>query len=359
MKKKKLFFIISSSIIILLSLYTIIFSRQIVEKQLEALNMLSNVFPQDMLERMTTLYEKGGPILFIVTSAISLISSIIILILCIKNKLDTKRSILISCYIAIFLTGVNTITTLLAIIGLIFCLTIKENKEEKIKREIPKLEKINLSTKDILLAILLLVIYFSQIFWSPMLPQSLTSNQRLMISISFDLILAIICVFVFNKRLKRDFKALKDNFKAYIGYIFPRLGIMYIIFVIVSLISMLITKEAVSQNQATLEALPLYYTMPLAIIWAPLVEEILFRGCFRRFFKNNILFIIISALVFGLLHTVNEANILLAFIHSLPYCVLGGFFAYIYTKTDNISSNMLCHFFQNTIAMLLSLLLIK
>lgn len=359
MKKKKIFFIISSIIIILSSIYTIIFSHKIVEEQLEALNLLLEVFPKDMISRMATLYEKGGPIFFTVSSAISLISSIVILMFSIKNKLDTKRSIFISCYVAIFLTGANTVITILAIIGFIICLTIKENKEEKIKKEIPKLEKLNLSVKDITLAILLLFIYFSQLFWSPMLPQELTNNQRLIISASFDFILAIICFFVFYKRLKRDFKALKDNFKVYLGYILPRLGIMYIIFVVASLLSMLITKEAVSQNQATLEALPLYYTMPLAIIWAPFVEEILFRGCFRRFFKNNIVFIIISGLVFGLLHTVNEANIVLALIHALPYSVLGGFFAYIYTKTDNISSNMLCHFFQNTIAMILSLLLIR
>lgn len=358
MKIKKIFFIVSSIIIILLSLYTIIFSKQIVKEQLESLNTLSSVFPQDMINKMTNIYEKGGPIFFCITSFISILASVLILLYSITNKLSFKKNILIFCTIMIFLTGTSMFCTIFAIVDFIILLTIKEQKEEKIKKEIPKLEKIDANLKDKLFAILLLILYFSQLFLGQLLPESFDINKRIMLSIIFDLILLLICILVFNKRLKRDFMALKDNLSAYISYTLPRLGIMYIVFIIISLLVIFISKKAISENQATLEALPLYYTIPLAIIWAPIVEEILFRGCFKRFLKNNIIFIIVSAFIFGILHTISEANITAALIQAIPYSLLGGFFAYIYSKTDNIYCNIFCHFFQNTFAILLSLFFI-
>ena len=64
--------------------------------------------------------------------------------------------------------------------------------------------------------------------------------------------------------------------------------IMYIIFIAVTLASILIAQQGVSTNQSTLESLPIWFTFPAAVLWAPIVEESIFRGVIRRFFKNNI-----------------------------------------------------------------------
>ena len=119
----------------------------------------------------------------------------------------------------------------------------------------------------------------------------------------------------------------------------------------------MISKNAVSVNQETLESLPLYYTLPAAIIYAPIVEEIIFRGVIRRFIKNNILFIIISALVFGVLHTIGESSILNIFVMALPYSVLGAYLAYVYTKTNNIFTSITSHAIINSISSLFMVLL--
>ena len=105
-------------------------------------------------------------------------------------------------------------------------------------------------------------------------------------------------------------------------------------------------------------SLPIWYSLPLAIIYAPIVEETLFRGCIRRFIKNDKLFIIVSALVFGLLHTAfSEETIYNALVLAIPYATMGGFLAYIYTKTNNMLCNMSFHCFHNTIAMIISILI--
>ena len=114
----------------------------------------------------------------------------------------------------------------------------------------------------------------------------------------------------------------------------------------------------VSENQKTVEALPIWYSLPLAVIYAPIVEETLFRGCIRRFVKNDKLFIFISGLAFGLLHTVfSEVNLYDAIIQSIPYATIGCFLAYLYVKTNNICTNMAFHCFHNSMAMILLILM--
>ena len=96
--------------------------------------------------------------------------------------------------------------------------------------------------------------------------------------------------------------------------------------------------------------MPRWFIVPAAIIWAPIVEELIFRGSLRRFIKNNKIFIVISAVVFGLLHTIVEATLTNVLFMAIPYMVIGGFFAYLYAKTENICTNIFSHAFFNTIA---------
>lgn len=358
--KKKIYFIISTIIQMLLSLYTIIFANQIIQEQIKSLEEIYKIFPQDFAERVNTIYTKSGPPFLIVTSSICIIFTVILFIFAIKNNISKNKGIAIFFSAMTFLFASHIIVSGLAIANLIVIVCIKPDKneeiKEKVKKEIPKLERLEINKKDIIFAIVLLILYFSQLIWAGFLPNN--KDVRFIISIVFDIILLATTILVFIKDLKRDVIALKNNFGAYIKFILPRYGIMYLIFIVASLISIIVSDQGVSVNQNAVEALPIWYSFPLAVIWAPIVEELLFRGCLRRFFKNNVVFIIISAVVFGLIHTIKEATLISAIVHALPYSVLGGFFAYIYTKTNNITSNMLCHFLHNFISMTLSLLLL-
>ena len=62
------------------------------------------------------------------------------------------------------------------------------------------------------------------------------------------------------------------------------------------------------------------------------------------------LFIITSALVFGILHTIGESSILNILVMALPYSVLGAYLAYLYTNTNNIFTNIKGHAIFNTIS---------
>ena len=247
------------------------------------------------------------------------------------------------------------IGNIVSIILLIMCATVKKEQTQILKQEMPKLSKCDNGLKNILFGILFIGIYFSQ---------NLLSNIKiptlgLAIALSFftNIVVLVIGFLIFKVNFKRDLPCLKNHFRGYLSFIGPKLGITYIIYVISALVTSVISGSISSVNQQMIEALPLYYALPLAILFAPIIEELLFRGCLRRFIKNDILFIIISAVTFGLLHTIYEANLFLAIVLCIPYAVLGGFFAYIYTKTNNIATSIMCHSFHNTIVMLLQILL--
>ncbi|MGJ8638134.1 MAG: CPBP family intramembrane glutamic endopeptidase [Opitutaceae bacterium] len=85
-----------------------------------------------------------------------------------------------------------------------------------------------------------------------------------------------------------------------------------------------------------------------AVILAPVVEEIIFRGCIYRFLKSKITFLsaqIISGIVFALMH----ANTM----SFLPLVLIGIILARIYEKSGNLLVPMCFHAFFNGFSLLM------
>ena len=142
------------------------------------------------------------------------------------------------------------------------------------------------------------------------------------------------------------------------GYIFKWWGIMLGLSIVAAGIRLLLGGDVETANQAGLNSMPLWYVGPLAMIWAPFVEEGIFRGGLRRFVKNDKVFVVLSALLFGLLHTIgSETGLYNIFIQSLQYMVMGGVMAHVYTKTNNICVNMGVHCVQNTFGVVMMFLM--
>jgi len=357
--KKRIYFIISSILQIITSIYSIFNADKLTKLMLESLNG----YPDEMIERMETLFNNSGNTYIIGIALLCILLNIIILIINIRNKhILRKKGALLTCSTISFFSSTNSIIELLSLLNIIILLLSKREKKEdypiREKKELPVLDRIDNSKKDIILAIILLLVYFSQFIWSLFIPENITLSKIVTINVIFDIIMLILVLIIFYPKFKRDFISFKNNHKAYFSFVLPKLGIMYLIYFGVSFVSVSLAQSSTSINQETLESLPLLYTIPAAILWAPIVEEILFRGCIRRFIKNNTIYIIVSALIFGLLHTINETSLLNMLALTIPYATLGGFYAYLYSKTDNILNNILCHSFHNTVAILITILIV-
>ena len=163
-------------------------------------------------------------------------------------------------------------------------------------------------------------------------------------------------IIVFGRRLRRDFRALCDDWRAYVRWFFPRAGIIYLIYFGVALVSTLLGGKQ-SENQIALTDLSIWFMAPMACLYAPLVEECVFRGAVRRFISHDWVYIIVSGLLFGLIHVVGEASLLDAVVLSLPYCAIGCGAAYLYTQSGNMFTNISYHFLHNSIAVFFLILL--
>ncbi len=360
--KKKMYFILSSIVQILLSVHTIITAKKILSAQIDSFKDVYKSFPEELQKEMIESLQNTGDTVIIIFSVIIIIFSIITMITAIKNKILNRKGMIVAfSAITIFLAQ-SFWVILLAIINLIvlICIDRKNVKnfsetsiKEKNKKEMPKMERLKPSIKDIVLGIVLVLLYFSSLIWGDFLPDS--RNIRVAASIINDIVILVLAIIIFYKELKIAVKAFFNNFSVYIKFVLSRIGIMFVAVIILNLIVMTICNIGSSANQEAIEALPKWYSIPMAVIWAPIVEEILFRGVLRRVIRNNTAFIIVSAIVFGFLHTIVEATIFNMIVMAIPYATIGGFLAYMYTKTNNICSNISGHAIYNFIGALLTL----
>ena len=349
---KRIYFIISGIIQIITSILAIINSKELAKTLTDTLNMFGDT------TEMGRLFSHGN-IYIILLAIICIVLNGLIIFWAIKDKLLRHKGGVLVCSIISIFTSTYNIVMLLAIINIIVIANSKRERKEDFppeKKPLPVIKKEEVNKDKIIKAIILLVVYFSQFIWASFLDES---KYKVVISIIFYILMITLSIIFFKDLLKENYKVFKNNFKTYISNLLPLIGKYYLVYLAIAMFAVFLTDEISSANQTSIEALPIWYSFPLAVIYAPIVEEALFRGCVRRFIKNDTIFVIVSAICFGLLHTIfSEESLYNTIAMSLPYMAMGGFLAYIYTKTNNILCNMSFHCFHNTLAMLV-LLLIK
>ena len=118
------------------------------------------------------------------------------------------------------------------------------------------------------------------------------------------------------------------------------------------------TNTTVGSNVQLLQNMPAIFMILIAVIIAPIVEELFFRGFFYEIndkVKTSV-YCINSAFWFSLLHLQNLESPLYA-IYNLSVVFMSGFlFAFIYRKTQWIGTNIIAHATANGIAIFLIIL---
>lgn len=168
--------------------------------------------------------------------------------------------------------------------------------------------------------------------------------------IIYEIFTMIIIGIIMFKKLKKDFRDILINHKKYYSENFKFWLIGLAVMGISNCIIVFILKNDLSNNEELLRQLfslsPIYVYIT-SIIFAPFVEEIVFRQGIRNIIKNKYLFILISGLLFGGLHVVTSMSSTMDLLYLIPYCSLGFVFAYMLYKTNNIFTSMGFHFLHN------------
>lgn len=164
-------------------------------------------------------------------------------------------------------------------------------------------------------------------------------------------LMVIAAILLFFPELKRDVPLFFENFGVYCRFFFPKFGIFFVIYYAVAF-----TLAVLIQDTAANQSLLLTVSLPLlafsSLIYAPIVEEIIYRGYLRRLIENDRIFILISALIFGIIHMLHPGQTLAQYLYVIEYAMLGGFLAWLYVKSDNICLSMLGHCCLNLVAFL-------
>lgn len=180
-----------------------------------------------------------------------------------------------------------------------------------------------------------------------------------------DLIFMGIMFFIYRKDIIKDFKGFITNKgKWFFKYLLLFIGsvlIMGVLNLILSKITNMETSENEELVRKLIKSIPIYMTFS-TVIYAPFVEELLFRKAIRKIVKGNdqyakITYILISAIIFGLIHVLTLDASFYDLLMGIPYMVVGLSLGYIYYETDNVFGSMQFHLMHNTILLILQLLI--
>ena len=344
----------------MLAVYVIINANLFIQLELDSFTQ-SEQISEEMLQKLSFLLENGKLVtITIVLYNLQILFHLYGIFLAFKNQVLKKKGLMIAINLYTLFTSVIVFSFLLSMINIIVLICLKrKNPEDFPQKEmlpLPSFADKPISSAGKLVGILLCVIYFSQVFVSKMLPENLSDNTIIAISIAYYVILFILgiigMILIFSQHVLTFIK----NGKAYFQHIIRIVGIMYFVYYTLTLLIFSLANVSTSVNQSSIEELPLWATALLAILFAPLIEEIIFRGLLRKCIKNNTEFIVVSAAIFGTLHIMYESNLIEALALAVPYTILGAFLAYIYVKTDNLSNNILVHALHNSIGVIVLLL---
>lgn len=183
---------------------------------------------------------------------------------------------------------------------------------------------------------------------------------RIMYSIFFELIMVVTIILVFKDQLKKDWADLKVNHKEYFNTYF-KYWILAIVLMMASNAIISIFTKNIPANEDLIRKIfavsPIYIYIT-AVIFAPIMEELVFRLGFRYMFKTDWLFILLSGLAFGSMHVIGSTDILKELVYIIPYSIPGWIFAYVLVKSKNSFVPMGLHFLHNGILLTLQFLVL-
>lgn len=216
--------------------------------------------------------------------------------------------------------------------------------------------------------ILAILFYFFFAYYSPVFLvalgidyDNLSTTIKLSYSALINILIIVVLIRIFREEIKLGIQDWKVNhktyFKKYFKYWFLILFVMYTM----NMLIMGISGNEIAENEAgireTLKLAPLYAYIS-AVIFAPILEELVFRLSLRKIFPTKWLFIVISGLIFGTLHLIAGINSPIEFLYIIPYGFPGAVFAYLLVKTDNIMVPIGLHFIHNGMLMALQILVL-
>ena len=159
--------------------------------------------------------------------------------------------------------------------------------------------------------------------------------------------LFLVLFIMYFKKIKTETKRLTKKQIIFIVIAFVVItGLNAIITTIMEKLNVNMDNQDIVSNLVSTYAIP---SIILLTVLMPLAEEIVFRYSLGSLIKNNIVFIIVSSILFGIFHGIGVVTLL--------YIFLGVAFGIVYLKTDkNFMASFFVHLLNNIVGVLLILI---
>ena len=175
-----------------------------------------------------------------------------------------------------------------------------------------------------------------------------------------EICMALLIYIIYENEINKAIDDIKINHKKYFDKYFK----VYIIGIVIMLVTNMIisfiggnmsSNETAIRNEFNNFPITTYIS---AVFIAPIVEEFVFRMGIRSIFKNNIIYILVSGVLFGYLHIMTMPMNLLFPLYLLSYSSAGIAFAYMMTKSNNILISSWFHLMHNGLLMAMQVFLL-
>ena len=168
-------------------------------------------------------------------------------------------------------------------------------------------------------------------------------------------ILIVSCIILLKKEIITDFKHLEKRIavKVFLTCL-AGVGLVYAGNLVGTILTSIFGGEGSSANQSTLQTILLSKYGPIMIIMivvvGPIVEELIFRKSMHQIFRYFKLpswaVLVISSVLFGLIHVISAKD----FVQVFPYICMGLTLGWLEIKENNIFPSIFVHIFNNGVA---------
>ncbi len=221
--------------------------------------------------------------------------------------------------------------------------------------------KVNINIKKLTKGILVICSYFLltlilQIPFVFLYNLNLINEELLYILVYLSL--SISFIYFYRKDMLNDYKDFKKNYKSILKitskYWIKGLFIMLVSSYIIGLINIPTNTTNQEANITMLKTIPIAEVL-IAVIFAPICEELVFRRSLKDFTTNSHIYAFTTGLIFASIHlisSINSTNDLIMLLHLIPYSAVGIAFGYAYKKTNNIYGTIILHSIHNCLSLI-------
>ena len=205
-----------------------------------------------------------------------------------------------------------------------------------------------------------IILYFVMLLIVPLgFNFKLSGYSYLIFNLMYQVVIIASIMLILNKKITKSFKDFKKNHLKYFKENFKYYLLGLLIMFVSNAIIIFILNNGIAGNEEAVRGMIVenpIFSYILAVFFAPVLEELVFRQGFRLAIKNDVAFVLASGLIFGFIHILTDFSGLSSFLYLIPYSSLGLAFAYILAKTDNIFTTIGLHMMHNGILLSLQIL---